>query len=174
MKVEVEEAYRLLHPRPVVLVCSGRNVMACSWVTPVCDEPFMVAVAIWKENYTYELIERSGVFSLNVPTPEMVEAVWIAGTKSGRKVDKIKLANLRLAKAKKIDCYIVEDCVANIECVVRSKVEAGDHVVYIAEALAAYAEEGSFDKVWRRKILMHLGGKEFVTFGEPFTPSAGR
>ncbi len=172
MKVEVSEAYRLLHPRPVVLICADRNIMACSWVTPVCDEPFLVAAAIWKENYTFELIERLGCFTINVPQPELVDAVWLAGTKSGRKLDKVKLAGLKLKRAKKIDGHIVEDCIANMECIVRSRVEAADHVVYIAEVVAAYAEKGSFERVWKRKILLHLGGREFVTFGESFQPSS--
>ncbi|MEM4280122.1 MAG: flavin reductase family protein [Archaeoglobaceae archaeon] len=170
MKQKVQEAYRLLHPRPVVLICAGEkpNVMACSWITPVSDEPFMVAVAIWKENYTFELIEEKKEFTVNVPQPELLDAVWIAGTKSGRKVDKIRTCNLRVRKANKVDAYVIENCIANLECVVREKVFAGEHTVYIAEVVDAYAE--GFEKTWKTKILLHLGGKDFVTFGESFRP----
>lgn len=170
MKRKVEEAYRLLHPRPVVLICAGErpNVMACSWITPVSDEPFMIAAAIWKENYTFDIIEKSREFTVNVPQPELIDAVWIAGTKSGRDVDKVRTCGLRIRRAKKVGTYVVEDCVANLECVVRERVFAGDHAVYIAEVVEAYAE--GFEKVWKTKILLHLGGKDFVTFGEPFRP----
>ncbi|MCS7121480.1 MAG: flavin reductase family protein [Archaeoglobaceae archaeon] len=170
MKVQVENAYRLLHPRPVVLICAERNFMACSWITPVSDEPFTIAASIWKGNYTYELIERSGVFTVNIPQPELLNEVWIAGTKSGRKVDKAKLTNLKLEKARKIDCYIIANCLANLECIVKNKVEVGENVVYLAEVVDAYANEGSFDKIWKTKILLHLGGRDFVTFSEPIKP----
>lgn len=171
MKVQVKEAYRLLHPRPVVLICADKNFMACSWITPISDEPFLIAASLWKGNYTYELIEKTGVFTVNVPQPELVNEVWMAGTKSGRMVDKVGLTNLKLEKARKVDGYIIADCVANLECVVKNKVDIGESVLYIAEVVEAYVNKGCFEKVWKTKILLHLGGKDFVTFGEKIRPS---
>ncbi|WP_290901074.1 flavin reductase family protein [Ferroglobus sp.] len=169
MKVKIKEAYRLLHPRPVVLVCSSyegkTSFMACSWVTPVNDEPAMLAAAIWEENFTHELIEKSNEFTVNVPSVDIAEKVWLAGKKSGRSVDKAKLTGLKLGKAKKVSAPIIEDCVANLECVVKDKAKAGDHTVFIAEIVEAYAEKDLFEKVWKEdaKILMHVGGKVFST-----------
>lgn len=50
----------------------------------------------------------------------------------------------------------------------KERVFAGEHAIYIAEVVDAYAE--GFEKTWKRKILLHLGGRDFVTFGEPFRP----
>ncbi len=174
MKVGVEEAYRLLHPRPVVLVCSafeGKvSFMACSWITPVNDEPLMVAAAIWNENFTHELIKKSGEFTVNVPSRRIAKEVWIAGTKSGRKVDKVSLTKLKLGKAKRVGAPVIEDCVANLECVVESEVEAGDHTVFVARVVEAYAEGELFDKAWKESadVLMHVGGKIFAVAREYF------
>ncbi|MDI9645315.1 MAG: flavin reductase family protein [Archaeoglobales archaeon] len=173
MKGDVEDAYRLLHPRPVVLICAGEkpNVMACSWITPVCDEPFMLAVAIWKENYTYDIIEKTNEFTVNVPPPELVNSVWIAGTKSGRELDKISVCKLKVSRAKKVKTYVLDDCLANMECIVEKKVEAGDHVVYISKVLESYADSTAFSKVWKKDILLHLGGRDFVVFGKKIQPT---
>ncbi|MCI4446900.1 MAG: flavin reductase, partial [Pyrobaculum sp.] len=51
--------YRLLHPRPTVVIASkcpnGRiNLMPASWNTPVSEEPPTVAVAVEKEAYTHQ------------------------------------------------------------------------------------------------------------------------
>ncbi len=55
MKTEIGlgESYKLLHPKPVVLVCArgkeGRvNVMDCSWVTPMSDDPPLIAISLWE------------------------------------------------------------------------------------------------------------------------------
>ena len=48
-KVELGEGfYTLLHPRPVVLIVAtdpkGKaNAMACAWITPVSEEPPILA-----------------------------------------------------------------------------------------------------------------------------------
>ncbi len=46
--------YLMLHPRPVYVIGSGiygteANFMAASWVTPVAEEPPLVAVFVEKE-----------------------------------------------------------------------------------------------------------------------------
>ena len=69
-KVELANAFRLLHPRFTVLVTSEfegkRGVMAASWVTPVSREPAIVAVSISPKRETFKLIVKSGCFALNV------------------------------------------------------------------------------------------------------------
>jgi len=49
--VDLGESYKLLHPRPVVLVCargkdSRVNVISCPWVTPVSDDPPLIAISL--------------------------------------------------------------------------------------------------------------------------------
>ena len=46
-------------------------------------------VLVRPSRYTYSLIEETGVFSVNVPTPEMKELVKVCGTRSGRELDKL-------------------------------------------------------------------------------------
>ena len=172
MKVDVmDDFYKLLHPRPVVLVCSvskdGKpNVMACSWVTPVSEEPPLIAIALWKGGYTHRLIEETGEFTVNIPSSKLLKAVWVAGTKTGKKVDKIKLTGLKISPAKKVKAPIIEDCIGHLECKLESSADAGECKVYLAKVLAAYADKNLFKKgVWTEKaeVLLHTGGKLFTT-----------
>jgi flavin reductase (DIM6/NTAB) family NADH-FMN oxidoreductase RutF len=163
--------FKLLHPRPVVLVCSiskkdKPNIMACSWITPVSEEPPLIALALWREGYTHSLIEETKEFTINVPSASLLKQVWIAGTKSGRKVDKITLTKLKLVPAKKVKPPVIEECMGHLECRLLSSMKAGECNIYVGEVVEAYADESLFKKgVWTEdaNILLHSGGKFFTT-----------
>lgn len=171
MKKEVGTFYYLLHPRPVALICSidekeRSNFMACSWITPVSEEPPMISISLWKEGYTCQLIKQAREFTVNIPSASLVKEVWIAGSKSGRKVDKFKLTGLKAKPAKKVKPPIIEQCIGHLECKLVNSIEAGECIVFIGEVLAAYAEEELLAKeMWSEKaeVLLHLGGRQFTT-----------
>ncbi|HDI42472.1 MAG TPA: flavin reductase family protein, partial [Candidatus Bathyarchaeota archaeon] len=154
MRSVLGEACWLLHPRPTVLVVAvdgeGRpNVMACSWNMPVSEEPPMVAIALDVEGYTNQLIKESGEFTLNIPSRELLGQVWIAGTRSGREVDKLRLMGLKTKPSRKLRTPVLAGCVAHLECKVVRAVETGDCTTFIAEVVDAYAEPETFEKTWK-------------------------
>jgi flavin reductase (DIM6/NTAB) family NADH-FMN oxidoreductase RutF len=171
LKKDVESFHFLLHPRPVVLVCSvdkdGRpNVMACSWITPISEEPPLIALSLWRRGYTHQLIEAVKEFTVNIPSADLVKAVWIAGTRSGRRTDKFAITGLKTQPAKKVSAPIIEQCIGHLECKLVDYVKAGECNVYIAEVVAAYADEELLvNNVWneRANVLLHAGGKYFTT-----------
>jgi flavin reductase (DIM6/NTAB) family NADH-FMN oxidoreductase RutF len=170
LKKDVESFHFLLHPRPVVLVCSvdkdGRpNVMACSWITPISEEPPLIALSLWRRGYTHQLIEAVKEFTVNIPSADLVKAVWIAGTRSGRRTDKFVITGLKTQPAKKVSVPIIEQCIGHLECKLVDYVKAGECNVYIAEVVAAYADEELLtNNVWneRANVLLHAGGKYFT------------
>jgi len=171
LKKDVEVFYYLLHPRPVVLICSadneGRpNVMACSWIMPVSEEPPMIALSLWRRGYTHQLIEARKEFTVNIPSADMVKAVWIAGSRSGRRTNKFAIAGLTTQPAKKVSVPIIEQCIGHLECKLVDFVKAGECNVYLAEVVAAYADEELLSNdLWneRANVLLHAGGKFFTT-----------
>jgi flavin reductase (DIM6/NTAB) family NADH-FMN oxidoreductase RutF len=171
LKKDVESFHFLLHPRPVVLVCSvdkdGRpNVMACSWITPISEEPPLIALSLWRRGYTRQLIEAVKEFTVNIPSADLVKAVWIAGTRSGRRTDKFAITGLKTQPSKKVSAPIIEQCIGHLECKLVDYVKAGECNVYIAEVVAAYADEELLvNNVWneRANVLLHAGGKYFTT-----------
>jgi flavin reductase (DIM6/NTAB) family NADH-FMN oxidoreductase RutF len=167
--VELNESYKLLHPRPVVLICAkskeGKvNVMSCSWITPVSDDPPLIAVSLWKEGYTHNLIDETGEFTVNIPSSKLLEQVWLAGTKSGDKVDKIKLLKLNTVASETIGAPIIEECLGALECKVENRIEVGEQILYIARTKRACVEKVFFKKdAWTEDAepLLHCAGKMF-------------
>ena len=170
---------RVLHPCLVTLVtCAGRgvdNVLAVAWATPVSADPPMVAVSISPERYSYGLIEESGEFVVNVVSSEMLEAVWKCGSLSGREVDKFELAGLEKAPSEAVKPPRIKGALASLECKVVGRMEAGDHVLFLAKVVAYHVDEEAFDvekglwRVEKAKLLMHLGGRNFMQLGDAKT-----
>ncbi|MBO3840700.1 MAG: flavin reductase family protein [Candidatus Brockarchaeota archaeon] len=171
MKKEIDliDSYKLLHPRPVVLICAkGKgekvNVMSCSWITPVSDDPPVIAISLWKEGYTHTLIDETGEFTVNIPSSKLLEQVWVAGVKSGSKVDKIKLLKLNLVASDTVNVPRIEECLGTLECKVKNRIEIGEQILYIAEVKKALADKTYFKKdIWtdEAELLLHCAGKTF-------------
>lgn len=170
-KVSKKNAYKLLHPKIVALITSRskkgkENVMACAWMTPVSLNPPLVLVCIVKEWFTSELINDSKEFVINIPDFTMIKEVMMAGTLSGRKIDKLQKMGLKVKPGKRIKSPIIEKCIAHLECKLVKKVEAGESYIFIGKVLTAYADENYFDKQWKDKgkIPLHLADDKFVKF----------
>lgn len=173
-------ASRLLHPRSVVIVtCAGKygrvNAITLAWTTPTSFNPPMVALSIAPQRYSHRLIEETGEFVVNVPTVELMDQAYLIGSKSGRDVDKLKLAGLTLLPAKTVKPPIIKECVAHLECKTVTKVVTGDHDLFVGRVLAAYADEGVFEdrllNPAKAKTLLHYGLDRFTTIsGEVLKP----
>lgn len=107
------------------------NVVSVSWHTPVSVEPQLYAVAIGKERFTTELIQKSRNFAVNFMTMDDAEKLVYCGTTSGEHIDKFKGAGLTMVDASTIDCPVIKEAAAYMECEVAQEVEAGDHIIFI-------------------------------------------
>ncbi|MFQ6080045.1 MAG: flavin reductase family protein [Candidatus Bathyarchaeia archaeon] len=182
-KVEVDlfSAYRLLHPRHVVLVsCIDRagkaNIITLAWSMPTSIRPPMLAVSISPKRYSHQLIRETGEFAVNIPSMDIVKETLLCGRITGREYDKFKEARLTPLPSKMIQPPIIKECVAHLECKLRQQISTGDHTLFIGDVLAAYANEGVFQRgkvvLERVKLICHLGGDDFVVLSpEVITPS---
>jgi flavin reductase (DIM6/NTAB) family NADH-FMN oxidoreductase RutF len=135
-----------LFPRPVVLVSargkSGRDtIVTLSWAGIACSEPAMLTVAIRKSRFSHKLISETGEFVANMPTAQQLQIAEFCGTQSGAEVDKFQELNLTREKAEKVEAPMIAECPVNLECRVRQVLELGTHDLFIAEILAAHADE---------------------------------
>lgn len=169
-EVAVEDAYKLLHPKLTVLIGTYTddrrpNAMACSWITPASEEPPLIAAFISREGFTASLIEERGAFTVNIPTQDMLRAVWVAGTRSGRRGDKLKAMGVSAKPARKVDAPIIEGCAAHLECKLYSSFDAGECRCFLGEVVEAYVRPELFEEAWlvdKAKLLLHLGGSLFT------------
>jgi len=173
-KVEVDlfSAYRLLHPRHVVLVsCADKagkaNIITLAWSMPISIRPPMLAVSISPKNHSHQLIEETREIVVNVPTMDIVKETLICGRISGRGYDKFREAGLTPLPAKMVRPPIIKECVAHLECKLRQQITTGDHTLFVGDILTAYANEEAFERgkvaLKRVKPVYHVGGDDFVT-----------
>ena len=173
MKIELDlsRATRLLQPGPIALVTAKQknkaNVMVAAWVTNVSNDPPMVALAVYPARFTHDLIVKSGQFALNIPPRPLLEKVIKIAETSGEDVDKFVANKLTLYEGRQVNAPLIVECIGHLECGVLETVHAGNHTLFLAEIVAASADDLAFDgERWTLadesvKPLHHLGGKAY-------------
>lgn len=177
IQVPLRRATRLLNHGPTVLVTSkagGRtNVMAAAWVMALDFDPPKIAAVIAEGTHTRELIERSGVFALNLPTVAMAEVTHAVGTASGRDGDKFARHGLAVFPGSTVDVPLVEGCAAWLECRVVPEPSIQERYdLFVAEVTAGWADDAVFSEGrWRfrdrsRRTIHHVAGGAFFATGD--------
>jgi len=127
--------------------CKGKgpegkdNILTLSWVGTVNSDPPMISISVRPERHSYQLIESSGEFVVNIPTIDQAKAADYCGCTSGRNIDKWAVTGLSRGKAEKLACPTIEECPVSIECKVRSKAKLGSHVMFVAEVVSVQVDE---------------------------------
>ena len=135
------------------------NVMTIGWGTigSIWGLP-MFLVVVRPTRYTYQFIEASNEFTVNVPTPAIKEFTHHCGTASGRDGDKFARFQMSVTPGQKVQAVTIDACPLVYECRVVHKNDilpatldptldsryypGGDyHRVYYGEILGAFAAE---------------------------------
>jgi len=159
----LDETLALLR-NPGLLLASTKesgesNVMTIGWGTigTIWSKPVFL-VLVRPSRYTYEFIEDSGVFTVNVPTEDLRRWVTICGTRSGRDIDKFGDYEMNISPAKTVETMTIDACPLVYECEVvhhhdlvpahlAPEIEAGSyggsdyHRVYYGEIRGCYASQ---------------------------------
>lgn len=175
--LEAREALRLLVPGPVGLISTiyrdQPNVMAASWMLPMSFDPVYVCVAVHPSRLTHEFVTKTEGFAINIPTADLMSAVHMAGTRSGREGDKFAASGLTPAEAAELEAPLVAECVAHIECGLVDRRSFGDHDLFIGSVLQVHALDEAFDGFWNvedeaGQLLHHLGGDRYAGLGKAY------
>jgi flavin reductase (DIM6/NTAB) family NADH-FMN oxidoreductase RutF len=134
------EAIALSGPFPYTLVTSldkndRPNAMGVAWATRTSIEPFLIMISIDHRRYSHECLQMHKEFVLNYPSEDQAEGAWICGTRSGRDVDKIKLAGFKLVDSKVVKVPTIEGATVAFECKVLDQFETGDHTVFVGKVV---------------------------------------
>ena len=136
------------------------NTMTIGWgsIGHIWQKP-VIMVMVRYSRYTHELMEKAADFSVSVPLPgELKKDLAVAGSKSGRDIDKFQECKLTAKNAKSIESPVIDECGLIYECKIiykqamqedkldseyRDKFYANDdfHVMYFGEILSCYARE---------------------------------
>lgn len=94
------------------------NTMTIGWgaVGFMWQRPVMI-VMVRYSRYTYELIKNAREFSVSTPLDnEMKKSLAVAGTKSGRDIDKFISLQLTAQQGKSIESPVIGNCGLIYEC----------------------------------------------------------
>ena len=131
---------------------TGPRAMVVSWVSQVSYSPPLLMAALRQNRPAIPAILDRNIFSLNLLNEDQV--AWVDRFKNlhpsedqGEYLEEIREGQQKF--------YRLKDALAFFACRVVSKIDPGDHLLVIAEALAASAEKG-------RPLITSDFGKSYV------------
>ena len=133
----------LLYPIPIVLV--GADVDGKPGFCTVGDvaimgiRPALVCASLSRDHHTTGGIAASGVFSINLPTAEMLSLVDACGMVSGR--DCAKAGLFTIGRGDVLGVPLIIECPVNLECEVIHEFAVEHRRMFIARVAEAYIDE---------------------------------
>lgn len=178
--VSLDKAYRLINHGPTVLVSARHDgvddVMAAAWVCALDFDPPKLTVVLDKITATRVLVERSGLFVIQVPTVAQLELTHQVGTRSLND-EPAKLASVGVGcfGLGDHDLPFVAGCSAWLACrLIAEPHNQQAYDLFIGEVIGAWADSRVFhdgrwhfeeaDPAWR--TIHHVAGGHFYGIGE--------
>ena len=166
----------MLNPVPAVMVSVADeahrpNIITVAWAGTICTNPPMVSISVRPSRYSYDIIEKTGEFVINLTTEKLARACDYCGVVSGRDVDKFAACGLHSAPGSVLtDCPILEESPVNLECKVTQVIPLGSHDLFLAEVAACDVDESLLDEsgklcLEKAKLIVYSHG-EYLALGK--------
>ena len=140
----------MLYPLPAALVSCGTmeesNLITVAWTGIISSDPPRLYISVRKERFSHHILMENKEFCLNLTTAGMVRGVDLCGVKSGRDVDKFKLAKFTKEEAKEVKCPRVAESPVTLECKVFDVVPLGSHDMFMADIVNVAVDESLLDE----------------------------
>ena len=152
------------------IVCSGDkdkgNGYISNTVFQVTAEPAKFAACCNKDNYTAELIQKHGAFSVSVMDKDTpAEMFGTFGYKSGRDIDKMPGLNIKYSESGVP--IVLDSSIAWLEFKVVQTVDVGAHLMFIGELINTELIDDSKDPMtylYYRQVKKGLAPKNAPTY----------
>jgi flavin reductase (DIM6/NTAB) family NADH-FMN oxidoreductase RutF len=168
-KTRVETPFRPVVPTPIGLIVSidggdKPNIMTAGEVFNIgLRNPCIIGIALRKATYSHGLISRSGEFTANLPTREILTQTDGVGLVSGRDGrDKFAEFSLSPLPSLSVRPPIIAECPVNLECKVLSITEVGDHDLFLGEVLSMRVDS---DKLGENQRML-IEKMDFILYAE--------
>ena len=141
------EAYAKVHlPAKVVLAAvekpgGGYNLITLEWFMRTSIAPPMFAISVGHSRFSYECLQENRFFNLIFPSPEMKALLSLAGSQSGRDIDKLSEGKVNYFPGKLHKLPIPVEAVSVFECEVVTQVRSGDHTIFVGEVKYCWGNE---------------------------------
>ncbi len=172
----------MIYPLPAVMVSLGEtpeeyNIITIAWTGTLCSDPPMCYISVRPQRHSYEILQRTREFVINLTTKPLAFATDWCGVRSGRQYQKFEEMHLTPGAATKVKAPIIVEAPINIECRVTDVQRLGTHDMFIAEVVNVKADEqyidprtGAFDLAKAEPLVFAHGqyfslGKKIGKFG---------
>ncbi len=175
MEMKLGMWYKVLAPRPVVLVTSVNedgvsNAAPFSFVMPVSMNPPLLAFGSVPKRHTAKNIFKTKDFVVSIPGVDILNKLWKCAESLPEGQSEIEASGLTEIKANNVKAPLIKESVANLECRLFAHHEAGDHIIIIGEVLCAHIKDGLINDgkyaIENADVLMHIGKEEFGLLGK--------
>ena len=137
--------YSSQFPDPVCIVTveshGRRNAMTVGWASPVSFKPPILMVSIAPQRHTHDMFIQAAEFGVSVLSDDQKELSTLAGTISGRDVDKLALPEFAISSGNHIGAPLIQGARAWLECSLLDHQSIGDHTVFYGEILEFRSDE---------------------------------
>lgn len=167
----VENAHRILTPRPTVIVTTvdgdgNINAAPFSFTMPVSIDPPIVAFASAPNHHTAVNVEDTHEFVLNITPVDIIDEMWITARDLPAGENELEAAGLNWIPSEKVKPPRIVEAAAHLECELLRMCEVGDHNLIVGSVVNASVcsgciRDGLLD-VESVKPVLHVGGTVFV------------
>lgn len=118
----------------VITTAAGEEMqgMTANAVTSLSLDPVMLLICVEKTTHTHGLLERSGVFAVNILAEHQEDVSRIFAKRAEPEIGTLRGQRFRLGDT---GAPILEDCLAYIECRVADVMDGGDHSIFLGEVV---------------------------------------
>lgn len=109
-----------------------QNANIATWVMQTAMGGKMLCVALYKIDYTIELVRESGILNVNLLAQDQTNLIPKLGRKSGRDGDKFKKLPHGLDER---GCPYLSEAVGYVQCRVLNTADSGDHELFVCEVV---------------------------------------
>lgn len=112
----------------------------------VTAEPPRFAISCSKDNYTVDVIRKSGSFSISILEKyESADLIKLFGYKSTSELDKFD--KIKYITGKTGAPIVVDNCIAWFECEVEQEIQLDTHVIFVGKMVANDLLDGSKEPI---------------------------
>jgi flavin reductase (DIM6/NTAB) family NADH-FMN oxidoreductase RutF len=169
-------AYYQHYPRIAAVVCAyldGKaDAMTCTWHTPLSSKPPLYGILLSPKRFTYQLIIKSGEFTVNFLPAESAPLLAAVGGSKGVTIDKFEIFNIARDIPLKTNAPVLADAYAAYECKVVEDRSYGDHRLLVGEVVAVHYLDEAFEAEGSLNMkaftpAFYLGNDQYVTKQRP-------
>ena len=131
------------------------NGMIVSWVSQVSYDPPLIMAAVHPNRYSHQLIEKGDGFALHILSDAQTD--FLARFKKPEVKNKFSALNWTTGQT---GFPILRDCLAYLECKLKTHYRPGNHSLFIGEVIAAGGGRASGDQLTTMDIDGRYLGKD--------------